>query len=790
MRVRVRFDTTPRRAARQAPRLPGISRAVVIALLAVLAIPAAAQGDLASLKASCRTTDAVDGRRSNAIQIPYRFCDDGVPRVGGRTPNEGADRAVAVPQRYDGYSGLPRMISPEPDTGADSDGFVALDVNVALPDRTRHPRPREGYPLIVLLHDCCSGSKDDWHGKIDARGEKWHHTDAWFAARGYVVLTYTSRGFVDADGDGSTGEAQLGHRAYEVNDLQYLAGLLAEDPFFGVNPQRVVVSGASYGGGVAWLTLTDPVWRSPRKRIEMSLAAVAPRYGWSDLAHALVPNGRYRQDERAPIDPDTALSRSPSGAPKGSLLRAHYSSGITLPPAIADAFACFGSSTPFPANPLCVGAQTVFDSFIRERSAYFQERFFGRMAINEIWRIPVFSAGSLSDQLFPLEEHRRMSTMLRWFVPTYPIQEYYGDYGHFAQNKAHEWADLCKRIRRVCAVRDFKRGFNRKPIERVRIGIATRLNRFIDRYARPPGNPRERRPRHDVTVSLQTCRQNASGAWPRDEPGERFTADLFEDLAPNRWLLELSGAQMTTSAVTPNPHAAEADPVVGSCASHSAPAGAGVATYDSDELAGDVTMIGQTRVTAWLEGAAPGVQLNARLYDLYPDGTQVLVDRGAHTLADDSGTAEFDLHGNGWRFPEGHRVRIELAQDDDPYVRRSDNAATMTVTATRLSVPIREIAPGDPGEAGPDVRLRVSAQAHGLFTLQARSPTGERVAIEDYEFFFVDEAGAYHPIPGEDDTPRKRSYAGIPGTTYTFAARGIDGRGVAGPFALKSELAR
>ena len=66
-----------------------------------------------------------------------------------------------------------------------------------------------------------------------------------------------------------------------------------------------------------------------------------------------------------------------------------------------------------------------------------------------------------------------------------------------------------------------------------------------------------------------------------------------------------------------------------------------------------------------------GVQLNARLYDVFPDGTQVLVDRGVHTLADDSETVVLDLHGNAWRFPEGHRVRVEIAQDDDPYVRRS-----------------------------------------------------------------------------------------------------------------------
>ena len=738
----------------------------------------------------------MDGRRSNAIQIPYRFCNDGLPRAGGRDANERVRRAVAVPQRYRGYSGLPRPAEPDPDSGADSRGFVALDANIALPDPRRHPRPRGGYPLIVLLHGCCPGSKGDWHGRIDGRGEKWHYTDGWFAARGYVVLTYTSRGFVNDAGRGSTGEAQLGHREYEVNDLQYLAGLLAEDPFFGVNPERIVVSGSSYGGAVAWLALTDPVWKSPRKRIEMRLAAVAPKYGWTDLAHALVPNGHYRQGEIAPIDPDAALSRSPVGAPKRSLLLDRFESGITLPPAIEDWFGCLTSHSPFATNPLCAGGPALLDSFIRERSAYFQERFFGRMAGDETWRTPVFSAGSFSDPLVPLEEHRRMAGTLRWFVPDYPLQEYYGDFGHLVQNKAKEWADLCQKNRHVCLVREYKRGFNTRPVELTRIGAATRLNRFIDHYARPPANARQRRPRQDVTVALQTCRQNANGTWPQDEPGERFNAFRLDDLATNRWFVDFAASRVTTSDAEPNPHAADADPVANAeangatCAAHSGPAGPGVAVYDSDELAGDVTMIGQPRVTATVEGAAAGVQLNARLYEVFRDGTQVLVDRGVHTLADASGTVEFDLHGNGWRFAEGHSVRLELAQDDDPYVRRADGTSVVTVTGARLSVPIREIAPGDPGASGPDVRLSVRALPGGMFDLKARSPTGERIAIDDYEFFIVDAAGNHEPLPANDDRPRRRSYTGTPGTVYTFAARAIDTRGVEGPLDVVSQTAR
>ena len=712
-----------------------------------------------------------------------------MPRAGGRTANEGARRAVPVPQRYSGYRGLPRRATPDPDAGADSDGFVALDVNVALPDRRRHPRPRDGYPLIVLLHGCCPGSKKDWRGTIDAGGERWHHNDAWFAARGYVALTYTSRGFVNQAGRGSTGVSELGHRAYEVNDLQYLAGLLAEDPFFGVDPQRIVVSGASFGGAVSWLAITDPSWRSPRKRIPMRLAAAAPKYGWTDLAHALVPNGRYRQGEIAPADPNLALSRNPVGAPKRGLLSGLFSS-VPLSPDVADAFSCMTATTPVAANPLCGGVLGVLDSFIRERSAYFQTRFLGGIAHDADMRVPVFSAGSLSDPLAPLGEHRRMADTLRSIVPNYPIREYYGDFGPVLHNKAKEWADLCDRDRHLCRTGDYKRGFNRTPRRFVRFGVATSLNRFIDHYARPPANRRQPRPRRDVTVSLQTCPQNATARWPLDEPGERFNARLFQDLAPNRRQIDFADVRATTATVTPNPHAAEADPVAsaGTCASHPVPAGAGVATYDSEELVADVTMIGQTRLAASVAGAVAGAQLNARLYDLRPDGTQVLVDRGVHVLAGGESTVELDLHGAAWRFPAGHRIRLELAQDDDPYVRHADQEGSLEVGPVGLSLPTRELSPDAPDGAGPDVTLRVVPQPGGRFGITARSPTGERVAIARYEFQ-VGNGGDYQPLPGEDDDPR-RTFQGIPGSVYAFTARAFDHRGIPGALAFSSATAR
>lgn len=81
----------------------------VAALLALLLAAPAAPADIPSLKAACEPRDALDDDAVNGVQLPYRFCDDGVPPAGGRTPNEGAVSAVAVPQRYDGIEGPARQ---------------------------------------------------------------------------------------------------------------------------------------------------------------------------------------------------------------------------------------------------------------------------------------------------------------------------------------------------------------------------------------------------------------------------------------------------------------------------------------------------------------------------------------------------------------------------------------------------------------------------------------------------------------------------------------------------------
>ncbi|HEX8053260.1 MAG TPA: CocE/NonD family hydrolase C-terminal non-catalytic domain-containing protein, partial [Thermoleophilaceae bacterium] len=776
----------------------GIARAALAAAAASLiglaaAMPASA--DLNTLKASCQQRDAADGDTANGITLPFTFCDDGVPDVGGRTPNIGAVKAVAVPQRYDGFAGLPPKVAPDPNAGADLDGNIALDIDVSLPDPARHPPPPGGYPLVALMHGCCAGNKTSWEAPaVDAPREQWHYNNAWFASRGFVVLNYTARGFVDQNDHGSTGETQLDSRLYEINDFQHLAGQLADDPYFHVDPDRVVATGGSYGGGWTWMAITDPTWRSPAGR-DMRLVAAAPKYGWTDLAYSLVPNGTHFEGVLPTTDPERAAE--PFGTPKASIVAALYTSGRTgIPPGtgphstfapnIDQALACLEADEPLASTPTCGAALDVtLPGFRRDRSAYYQSRFFERIASEPQSRVPIFSAGTFTDNLFTAIEHRRMVDRIKSLVPEYPVQEFYGDYNHFVQNKPKEWGDVCGGDRHVCRFADYPSGdLNAEPAGRLRTGATTRLNAFLDHYVKPQGNPSQPRPAFDVTGSLLICPQNASAEFPADEPGERFTAPTFDELAPNTLTIAAAGAQATSNAAA-DPHAAQAEPVSnsvangGRCPVATTPAGAGTAVYDSDPLPRDYTMLGLSRVHATHTGSGDDIQLNARMYDVFPDGSAVMMDRGAHRVTDANGTTVLPIQGNGWRFPAGHRIRIELTQNDAPYMRQSNRPSALLISGMKLEVPVREASATMGAEAagseppGVDLsspRLASDTSRDPRFRLGLRSTGG---ASDHYELEVRNLRSTTWKRLSSNLRVPVFSFAGYFGSAYEFRARAV-----------------
>ncbi|WP_236796895.1 alpha/beta fold hydrolase [Amycolatopsis sp. GM8] len=136
---------------------------------------------------------------------------------------------------------------------------VRLDTTLYLPARTPAP-------ALLLPH----GFGAD---KTSVTSEAQE-----LARRGFVVLTWSARGFGH-----STGQIGLNDPNLEVADASRLIDFLAKRPevrLDGPNDPRVGVVGASYGGALALLLAGQD------KRVD----AISPEITYNDLAQGLVPN--------------------------------------------------------------------------------------------------------------------------------------------------------------------------------------------------------------------------------------------------------------------------------------------------------------------------------------------------------------------------------------------------------------------------------------------------------------------------------------------------------------------
>ena len=104
-----------------------------------------------------------------------------------------------------------------------------------------------------------------------------------------------------------------------------------------------------------------------------------------------------------------------------------------------------------------------------------------------------------------------------------------------------------------------------------------------------------------------------------------------------------------------------------------------------------VTLIGQPVVTGQVVTKGDSGQLDARLWDLNPKTHQErLADRGAYRLTDNQrGSVRFTLDGDGWRFPRGHRIVVELLGRDAPTYGPSPAKFSATLTNVGVMLPTR-----------------------------------------------------------------------------------------------------
>lgn len=658
----------------------------------------------------------------------------------------GAAQALADPTPFGklpctsgGIEGKARLCAGDGEsTRISSWDGVPLDVDVTLPPTSDGPGP---YPTIVMLHGY-GGSKTEFESTTAAGSEPetYDYNNDYYAQHGYAVVNYTARGF----GNSCGGQAGLPSKAtltnatclahgfihladerYEARDTQYLLGLLVDEGIS--DPHELGVTGLSYGGGqsieLAYLrdrircagsedlyagVGTDPCaeqptgamvpWSSPAG-VPLSITAAYARWPWSDLASALVPNGRFLDYDNATDGQDgSSSSESPIGVPIQSYIDGLYAEG-----------AASGYYEPPSGNPewnltkdfVLIAAGEPENSedqeVINDIAAYH-----GGYGISGTPAALLMESG-WSDDLFPPAQSLRVYSSVLQHQPNADIALQFGDVGH-------------------------SRGSN-KP----------RVNEYFNDQAAAFFSQKLRGVTEEVSAAAGIAQAPAAGSVTTftttcPSKGAAAAADGGPDTAAS-WKAIQQGVVAFSSSkeqTVINPGGGQAlgltfDPILqqenpssaGACSTTNAEEPTGSASYSTESqgftLMGLPTVIANVSVNGTAAGDG---QLDARLWDVTPAGQQLLVSRGDYRLAEPSPSQiVFQLHGNGYHFAKGDTVKLELTSSDAPYYRASNGAFVITIKSAQVVLPTSEKPNGEQIQPPESVNLplpeTVSVQSPG-----------------------------------------------------------------------------
>jgi dienelactone hydrolase len=528
---------------------------------------------------------------------------------------------------------------------------VPLDVTVTLP-----PAAQTGpFPLIVDLHG--------WGGSKSTAAQVARAQD------GYVVLSYTARGFQQSCGFPASrtpdpslsnpnvcnerGWVHLSDMRYEARDTQHLAGLLADEGL--VIPDKVGVTGVSYGGGQSAILgmLNDRValpdgtlvpWVSPGGK-PMRIAAAAPMIPWTDLGQALTPTGRgldYLVDN--PYGDRAGIQKQ---SWNNALYLSGFATGFYAPEGVDPSADLIGWNARISAGEPYDGTPQSAD-LIREVTTYHSAYYVD----DSTPPAPILIYDAWTDDLFPGDEATRLFRKITTRHPGAEIAMILGDgFGH-----------------------------PRAGLGSSAVPIGDRIDAFFRRHLKGEGGPLPR-----VETWTQGCRGAAaegpffSDTWEAAHPGEV----RFSDAKPQSF--DEKGGDPANAAAT--------DPLNGpACRTVPAATDPGAATWTLPAATGaGYTLMGAPTIIANYEVQGSYATIAARLWDVAPDGQQTLVTHGLfRPRTDNAGPLPIQLHPNGWRFEAGHRPKLEMLGQSAPYGRASNGTFTITVTNLELRLPVRE----------------------------------------------------------------------------------------------------
>jgi predicted acyl esterase len=290
------------------------------------------------------------------------------------------------------------------------------------------------------------------------------------------------------------------------------------------------------------------------------------------------------------------------------------------------------------------------------RSAYYQTAMIAHdMPSHET---PVLDVQGWTDNLFPEAQGASMVEKLRAADSGWPAFLYVSDLGHPAANntKLSEWSVI------NAAATDF-------------------LNLHVRRVG--GGNP-------SMTYQEQvvTCDSAA---------GEVYANNSASAISPNRVILQSrEPGHVTASAPTDAAAGAATDPIAfyarnggtGGCIRlNPAPADTTASTSWTFPVCGDFTLLGEPGLRLGAAVTGTDAEVNSRIWDIAPDGTATLVTRGAFRWTPSTTAINYAMQGTGWVFHANHMLRLQVTQNDAPYLRPDNYASAINYSSMRLTLP-------------------------------------------------------------------------------------------------------
>ena len=539
----------------------------------------------------------------------------------------------------------PLVCQPATTSAATYDGYLVSEADqTSLDARLQIPSGTGPFPLVTLIHGY-AGSKSG-SGDIATK----------LLADGYAVLRYSTRGFGD-----SWGQVNLADLNLEIADMRSMIGRVIDDSNCKLDPAKVAVTGASYGGGHSWLALVKPTFLTPSQTKTVHIVAVAPIAPWTDLFYSLLPNGR----PNASIDGFGGL--------KLSFVNGLYASGIRKNPArpypnYPDYFIAWhewlNTTEPNSFDPIWL---QIKDGVAGYRSIYWQREFWNTAVHN---RIPIFQVQGFTDDLFPLPEAKRMLLAINSVEPGYPITSYFGDIGHPRASNKPEEVDYVLDLIRPWLAAYLKGGTAPAP-------------KIYAALTRPRSEAFS--PSNVLVVDTwdQLSTSTVTKTW-NDAPRPLVNPVTFAQSGITWDPFVMEGAEQLKpyTEIPPTPAY-----VSDSYASYQVKA---------SQLSGggDLTISGQPTVTLNAFVTGHRVQLNVRLIE---EGgpAEYLITRGTYTIDGDAGveigrrTIVIPTYGNYWRVAASHKIRLEISNVDSPYLTPSREPSTTVISTARLDLPVR-----------------------------------------------------------------------------------------------------